>query len=354
VARLSIVKRIPIGVLLVRATTAALFTCAVSAALFTCATSAQLPRVGDINFYGLRKLTPNEILAAAHLGPGDTVPASRVQLEDRIIELPDVMDAHVQSLCCEGDRTTLFIGVRERGEPGIEFHERPSGKATLPEDLMTRYRKYEGALLRAEMNGNAGASDPAMRRDQEYFRTFAASHIAPLRAELHTGSDAEQRAAAATVFGYSPDKKGAVDDLTFALRDPDEDVRAHALRSLAAIAAQHASGILIQAAVLVDLLNSVVLSDRMESTKALLVLTERPNAVALDLIRAHALLSLAEMARWQTRTYAQPPFRLLGRVAGLKDSEVNESWEKDDREPVIQKATDSAPKKPGLQPGGLQ
>ncbi len=242
--------------------------CASPAALFLCASPAQLPRIGDINFYGLRTLTPDQILAAARIAPGDTVPASRIELEDRIIALPDVMDAHVQSVCCEGDRTTLFIGIHERGETDAEFHAPPSGPSTLPEDLMTRYREYSGALLRAEINGNiAGktdgktvAADPAMRRDQEYFRTFAAAHIVKLRAELHTGSDAEQRAAAAMAIGYSAGMRAAVDDLIFALQDPDEGVRSNAIRALVAIAVvarrQPALGVRIPPAGLVDLLNS--------------------------------------------------------------------------------------------------
>lgn len=322
-------------------------------ALFVCAATAQLPRVGDINFYGLRKLTPSQILAAVRFGTGDTIPGSRVQLEDRIIELPDVMAAHVQSVCCEGDRTTMFIGIQERGETSLEFREAPSGTATLPEDLMTHYREYSGALLRAQINGTASATGAIVRRDEERFRAFAAAHILRLRGELKTGSDAEQRAAAATVIGYSTNKRSAVDDLLFALQDPDEGVRVNALRELASIAVlarrQPALGIRIAPAELVGLLNSVVLSDRMESIKVLLVLTERQNAAAMDLIRERALPSLAEMARWPTRSYAQPPFQLLGRAAGLKDAQVSESWEKGDRDAVIQKALDSAVKKPGLQ-----
>jgi hypothetical protein len=311
--------------------------------LFVCAASAQLPRVGDINFYGLHKMTPGEILAAARIGPGDKLPASRIDLEDRIIGLPDVMDAHVQSVCCEGDRTTLFIGVHERGEMEAEFRVPPSGTSTLPDDLMTRYRKYSGALSRAEADG---ATDPAIRRGQEYFRVYAASHILKLRAELRTGSDAEQRAAAVTVIAASTSKKTAVDDLLFALQDSDDAVRTNAIRELAAFAG---AGLRIPPAGLVDLLNSVVLSDRVESTKALLVLTAKQNAAALDFIRERALPSLAEMARWQTRSYALPPFQLIGRVAGLKDAEVSESWEKGDPEAVIKQALDSTEKKPGLQ-----
>jgi len=47
-----------------------------------------------------------------------------------------------------------------------------------------------------------GAADPAMRRYQERFRTFAVAHHLRLHAELRTGSDPEQRAAAATVMAY--------------------------------------------------------------------------------------------------------------------------------------------------------
>jgi hypothetical protein len=336
-----------------RILTAPLFVCAMTAALFECAASAQLPRIGYINFYGLRKLTPDQILGATRVGTGDTVPASRIDLEDRIIALPDVMDAHVQSVCCEGDHTTLFIGIRERGEADIEFHAAPTGTATLPEDLMTRYRKYSGALLRAEVKGKADAVDPAIRRDKEYFTTYAAGHTLKLRTELHSGPDAEQRAAAAMVIGYSASKKTAVEDLLFALLDPDEGVRANTLRALADIAVmarrQPALGIRVPPAAIVDLLNSVVLSDRVEATKALLILTEKPNAATLDLIRERALPALAEMARWHTPLYAQPPFLLLGRVAGLQDAEVNDRWEKGDPEPTIQQALDTAAKKPGLQ-----
>lgn len=324
-----------------------------TALLFVCAATAQLPRVGNINFYGLRKLRADQILAAARLGPGDTLPASRVDLEDRIIGLPDVMDAQVQSVCCDGDRTTLFIGIHERGETEVDFRIPPSGTATLPAELMTRYRHYSGAAMRAELKGKAEPADPGIRREQEYFRGYAATHMLKLRAELRSGSDPEQRAAAVTVIASSSSKKPVVADLEFALQDPDESVRSIAVRELASIAAvarrQPALGIRVAPAGLVDLLNSVVLSDRLESTKALLALTEKPNAAAFDLIRERALPSLAEMARWQTRSYALPAFQLLARVAGLNDSDILESWEHGDPEQVIRQALDSGAKKAALQ-----
>ncbi|HEX3742498.1 MAG TPA: hypothetical protein VHW09_01150 [Bryobacteraceae bacterium] len=318
--------------------------------LFVCAATAQLPRVGNINFYGLHATLPDQILTAAHLGPGDTLPASRIDLEDRIIGLPGVMDANVQSVCCDGDRATLFIGIQERGQAGIEFRVPPSGTATLPAELMTRYRKYSGALMRSEVKG--GAADTSVHREEEYFRLYTASHTLKLRAVLRTGPDAEQRAAAVTVLACATNKRLVVDDLLFALLDSDDGVRAAALRQLATIAAlahqRPSLGIRIPPAGMVDLLNSVVLSDRVEATKTLLALTAKPDNAALDLIRERALPSLAEMARWQTRSYAEAPFQLLARIAGLRDEDAIASWEHGDPEPVIQQALDSA-RKPGLQ-----
>jgi HEAT repeats len=314
-------------------------------ALAVCAASAQLPRIGDIYFYGLHKTTPKQILDAANLAPGDTLPESRGDLEDRITDLPDVTSAQVQTFCCEGNRVTLFIGVEERGEPGPEFRlPPPESPVTLPADLMKRYNAYEGGLLRLQMNaagsGAPAAPDRSLQGYERQFQTFAAAHLPLLQTVLRSGSDADDRAASATVMASAPNKKAVVDDLVFALQDSDPTVRTNAMRSLAAIA----TGIPIPPERFVDLLNSVVLSDRMESIKALLVLTASPNP-AVDLIRQQALGSLAEMARWKTPSYALPPFRLLGRVAGLPDTQVRQMWAAGDREHVIQKALDSAVKK---------
>ena len=68
------------------------------------------------------------------------------------------------------------------------------------------------------------------------------------------------------------------------------------------------------------------------------------NPAALDLIRERALPALAEMARWKTLRYALPSFLLLGRTAGIPDQELQDQWQKGDRETAIRKATTPAPK----------
>jgi hypothetical protein len=194
--------------------------------------------------------------------------------------------------------------------------------------------------------GHAIMADPAVSAIQQKFIDFAAVHLDLLRDELRTGSVPDERAVAAMVIGYAPRKLDVVNDLQFAIDDPDEAVRANAMKSLTAIAVmahqQPGFGIKIAPTWFVEMLNSVVLSDRVEATKALLTLTDGANPAALDLVRERALGSLVEMARWKTLRYALPPFLLLGRVAGISDAQTRQDWEKGDREAVIQKAGSAA------------
>jgi hypothetical protein len=147
---------------------------------------------------------------------------------------------------------------------------------------------------------------------------------------------------AAAVIGYGPDKAKVVDDLQSAVQDSDESVRANALRSLTAIAVYSAKhpelGIRISATWMVELLNSIVLNDRLEAVKVLATLTDSPNPPVLALVRERGLAALAEMARWKTLRYALPPFLVLGRAAGIPEDQIRQAWEKGEREAVIGKA----------------
>ena len=307
--------------------------------------------IGDINFYGLRKTRPEQILSVLHIQPGSRLPASKGDMEDRISEMPDVVLARVEAICCEGKATTLFIGIEERGAPHPAFRSDPEGDAALPAAIVDAYQGFLAAVQRAASRGNAAEdlttgqsrmADPAARKFQEQFAVFAAAHLADLRNVLRTASDPEQRAMAVAILGYAPHKAEIVNDLQDALQDPDPAVRANAVRALNSIAVlasrDPALKIRIEPTWLVEMLNSIVLSDRMEAVKALLTLTDHGGRDAIGQIRDRALPALAEMARWKTPAYALPPFLLLGRTVGLTDGQVQRSWEKGDRESVIRKA----------------
>jgi len=52
-----------------------------------------------------------------------------------------------------------------------------------------------------------------------------------------------------------------------------------------------------------------------------------------------------EMARWNSLRYALPAFILLGRVAGIDEQQIQESWTKGDRGPMIMQVLRSSKKK---------
>ena len=324
---------------------------------FVSTAAAQAPPVGDINFYGLRKTTGDKILTALELKAGEALPPSKGAMEERIEEISGVVQARVEAICCDGTAVALFIGVEERGAPHFDYRAAPAGNTALPQELMDTYHAFLAAVGRAAQAGNTAEdlsaghglmTDPAARALQQKMAEFAVEQVDLLREELRTGSEPEERAVAATVIGYAPDKLTIINDLQYALQDLDDAVRANAARSLKAIAVlgrkQPALGIKIQPTWFVEMLNSIVLSDRVQSADALVVLTDGGDPAALDLMRERALSGLVEMARWKTLRYALPPFLLIGRIAGMKDEETQKSWESGDRETVIKKAMASAVK----------
>jgi hypothetical protein len=321
-----------------------------------CCAFAQAPAVGEIEFYGLRSLTPERILGAIKLKPGDPIPPSKGDLQDKIADLPGVVLARVEAVCCQGRNVILFIGIEERGAPHPAFRTTPSGDAALPDELVNAYRLFLEAVQRAARQGTAGEDltaghslmeDPQARAYQERFVTFATERMEELRAVLRGTPDADQRAIAAAVLGYTKNKQDVVNDLQAAVQDPDEAVRVNAVRSLNAFAV---SGMKIAPIWFLELLHSVALSDRVEAARALLTLTDRGAPEVIELLRERALPALAEMARWKSARYAVPPFLLVGRIAGIGDAEVYQRWQKGDREAVIQKALgEPARKRPALQ-----
>jgi hypothetical protein len=318
---------------------------------------AQAPKIGDINCYGLHHLTAGRLLKAVGLETGAELPPSKGDLEEKLEAVPGVVAARVEVACCDGTSAILFIGIEERGGPHFETRAAPAGNAVLPEDLVKDYHEFLDAVERAARAGTAAEdyttgeprmADPAARGLQDRFAQFAAANLELLRDVLRNGSEADQRAVAASVIGYAPAKDRVLNDLQYALQDADESARGNAVRSLKAIAVlaqkRPELGLKVAPTWLVAMLNSIVLGDREQAAEALVILTDQPNPAALDLMRERALSALIEMARWKTLRYALPAFLLVGRIAGIPDSQLHAQWQKGDRETAIKQA--SSPKRP--------
>ena len=316
------------------------------------------PRIGSIDCYGVRKVPESHIRKALGVSVGDPLPPSKGDLEDRLEKVAGVVLARVEAVCCDGNRSMLFVGIEEKGAAHFALRTPPQGDAKLPEELSGPYQELVAAIEKAARRGSTAedlthghplAADPDARAVQERFVDLVPKHLAEIRDVLRNSADADQRAVAATLVGYAHEKSAVVGDLEYAMQDPDESVRAAAMSALSAIAVlaakQPERKINIPPTWFVEMLNSVVLSDRIKATKALVNLTDARPAETLDLLRERALPSLAEMAQWHSLPYALPAFLLLGRVGGLSDKQIQDRWTTGERAKMVLEVVAATTKK---------
>jgi hypothetical protein len=138
-----------------------------------------------------------------------------------------------------------------------------------------------------------------------------------------------------------------VDGIQWALQDDDDQVRANAMNALRTVlvgAKLHPEqAVRVEPTWLVELMNSVVFTDRFRASQSLVTLTEE-NPAALNLLRSRALPSVLEMARWHDLKAALPSFILAGRLAGWNKAQIDQAWLREDREAVIAAASGHASK----------
>lgn len=290
---------------------------------------------------------------------GDPMP-SRGQVEEALDKVPGVTASRVEAVCCINANPILYVGVEERGDPHVEYHSNPSGDANLPEVIEEKYNALldaAGASLRGKnadedlTNGYSLMADPEARELQQALIPLVKDHVKEVDNVLRNSADPDQRAAAAYVLQYGPhsgaEAKLVGDDLQYALRDLDDNVRRNAILAIRAVMVglklHPDQDIKIEPTWFVELMNSAVWSDRHEAASALLTLTEDHADETLKLLRERALPSVLEMARWHDLQHALPGFLLAGRLAGMPDAQVREAWVSGDHETVL-KAAAKAPR----------
>jgi hypothetical protein len=312
---------------------------------------AQDLRVDVLDFYGLRKVSESQVRKALGIREGDRMPPSKGDAESKLDQIPGVVEAHLEAVCCDNGQTILYVGIEERGAPHFELREPPDGDVTLPPEIVSTYDRFLAAAQTAAHRGSTEEdlthghplmADGSARAIQEMFPALADEHLAELRNVLRNSSDEAQRAMAAYVLVYASRKRDVVDDLQFALKDADAGVRNNAARSLLALSVlaklDPSSGVRISPTWFIEMLNSLSWSDRSRALKALQTLTDSRDPLVLDQLRTRALDALIDMARWKTLSHALPAFILLGRVAGMAEPEIQDAWTRGDRDAVINAA----------------
>jgi hypothetical protein len=313
---------------------------------------AQGPRIGIIDFYGLRKVSEAKVRKALGVREGDPLPRSKGDAEERIDAVPGVVESHLEAVCCDAGKMILYVGIEEKGAIHFDLREPPEEDVVLPEEITSTYRRFmenlEAAIRRGESgddvtHGHSLVSNPEARAVQEQFIPLAKDHLAELRNVLRNSSDEEQRATAAYVIGYAPKKREILDDLQYALKDPDSGVRNNAARNLVALAVlarlDPESGLKIEPTWFIEMLNSLSWTDRNKALWALQTLTDKRDPSVLEQLRDRALPALIEMARWKSLGHALPAYMLLGRIAGLPEQQLLDGWNRGDREFVIAAVT---------------
>lgn len=304
------------------------------------ALAAQSPIVGGVEVYGARTLSPDEIRRAVGLSPGDALPTDSRAIAERVGKLNGVTHAEVSAVCCDNGRHTVFVGVQEGTAPSMRLRPEPTGFVPMPDEVVRADSSYVAALNEAYSQGSfeedhsaghALMQHPRARAAQERFIDLAQLYEDSLRQVLRESRFAMQRALAAQVLGYLPDKQKAAAILAGALDDPSPAVRNDAARALWVIAMYAQDKPAIRAAIPVDpliaMMKSLEWTDRNKASLVLMALTASRNSALLARLNAEIRPELEEMAAWRTQ-HAFAPYLVLGRITGKEDAQIFEEFQR--------------------------
>lgn len=298
---------------------------------------AQPTRIGVVEVYGAQSVAPDDVRRAAGVIAGDAVAADSV-IEQRVRRLRGVSGAIVSVVCCESGRSIVYIGIQE-GTRRFSVRPDPTGFVAMPDEVVEAEVEFGAALQEAVTGGrteedhSAGHAlmrDPRARAVQQRFIDLAMLHEDTLRRVLRESRFPLQRALAAQVLGYLPDKRVAIEALAPALTDPSPAVRNDAARALWIIASFAHDKPALRAAIpaepLIAMLHSLHWTDRNKASLVLMALTASRDTTLLETLGARARPALEEMARWRTQ-HALAPHVILGRIDGKPDDQIFAAWQ---------------------------
>jgi hypothetical protein len=235
----------------------------------------------------------------------------------------------------------LFAGVSSLPFDNFAFNNRPVGPTKLPLEIISLHDKLNSAIYAGVTHNDAAENDsmghalfhyPPARACQEKMIGYANDSVKLklLRKVLRTSKYSDQRAIAAEVIAYASNKKDVLPDLLYALHDVDEDVRNNAARALGIIATYSnlnpALNLQIPASDFIQLLNSIVWTDRNKALLVLMPLTEKRDSAIFEQLRLQAKPSLVEMAHWKDVGHSYPAYLILGRMAGMPDDQISAAF----------------------------
>ena len=135
---------------------------------------AQTFEIGIIDFYGLSRISRDDVRAVLPFAEGDTVtlsddqpPAAFRSAEDHLRALNGVASARVNVACCDAGRVIVYVGIQERGAPTLRLRRAPGGTVRLPAEVV---RSPRNPATRAAA-GISPATNPAVAASAIAIRT---------------------------------------------------------------------------------------------------------------------------------------------------------------------------------------
>jgi hypothetical protein len=296
--------------------------------------------IGEIDFYGYAGFDLEKVRAALPLREGDDFKDSEfVETLDRIrAAITTVIGkppTDIAVVCCDDQGgQMIYIGLPGKSIRNMPFNPTPKGPVRFPARVIDLYQQTmeasskdvrKGASKEDDSKGYALSSDPELRAKQLATREYATHHEQLVLRVLALSKDAEQRIVAAHMLGYARQSKEQIQALVRAGYDSDETVRNNAIRALAVLAQSNPRlAARIPAEQFIVMLNSGSWTDRNKAGFLLDELSRGRNPRLLSRLRSQALDSLIEMARWRSRGHAGTARILLGRIAGIEETRLQQ------------------------------
>ena len=311
--------------------------------------------IADIQYFGLKGIDLQRVSAALPFHQGDELTFEL--LPDFILRTRASLRAHgieptdVAPVCCnEQGNWIIYLGLPGKNVETLSFAKPPTGSMRLPEEPVNLYHQTMDLLFESIQNratedrakGYALSTYPPLRAKQLAMREYATGNATLIGRVLSESPDPQQRAVAAHLLGYANTNEQQIAQLVAATRDSDEQVRNNAIRALAVLG-ESSSPIAasIPADGFVSMLNSGTWTDRNKAGYLLSILTMQRDPRLLKMLRTRATDSLLEMARWREPGHAISARVILGRIAKIEETRLQQLLAAKDVDSIIESFTNN-------------
>jgi hypothetical protein len=296
-------------------------------------TLAARDRVGTINLYGYKGIDAEALQRALPFRTGDPYTTQiKTEARETVQQIVGRPATDVEAICCDqnGD-LSIFIGLPGASSKPFPYNAAPTGMVRLPQELWNLQKQIDTAVHAAVLAGHAREDDSegyALLKDPESralelkLRAYVLEHEEEVYAVLESSSNNEHRKYAANALGYGRQSREQIAALLRASSDANDGVRDEAVRALGCLAQKPEMCKLIVPDLFVGMMNSGIWTDRNKASLVLVGLTESRDPKLLARLRAEALDSIIEMARWKDEGHAGFGVAIFAHIAGAPIDKV--------------------------------